>query len=57
MVAVPPSSVLAVRHAADKDSTGKAAGQVTNMQRGESGLKGTAPGRAWAWGHKSVRFA
>lgn len=31
--------------AADKDRVGKAASQVTKMQRGESGLKGAAPGR------------
>lgn len=55
VIAVHPGWVLAVRHAADKDGVGKAASQVTNMQRSESGLKGAAPGRGPR--ARKVRFA
>lgn len=50
-MAMPPRLVLALRHTADKDFRA-AAGQVTGMQLGESGLKQSAPGRGLGLGEQ-----
>lgn len=54
---MPPRLLLA--RGTQQIRTGRAAGQVTSMQQGESELKRTAPGRGLGLGEPqgSVRFA